>query len=72
MSDVLLTLHYARSTRPWIYTLGTAAQAEAMATTILPQVVVTSPTLAATSSPALPDAMLKGVPELLVQCSPEV
>lgn len=55
------------------YTLDAAAQAEAMATTILPQLLITFAMLvASTSSPALPDAMLKGVPELFIQCSPEV
>lgn len=45
-----------------LLTLDAAAQAEAMATTILPQLLITSPMLAATSTPALPAAMLKGAP----------
>lgn len=55
-----------------VHTLDAAAEAEVVATTILPQLLITSSTLAATSSPALPDAMLKGVPELFILCSPEV
>lgn len=49
------------------HTLDAAAQAttilpEAVATTILPQLLITSPMLAATSTPALPAAMLRGAP----------
>lgn len=48
------------------HTLDAAAQAEAVATTLLPQLIITSPMLAASScSSALPDTMLKEFPDFL-------
>lgn len=54
------------------HALDAAAQAKVMGTTVLPELLMTSPRLAATSSPALLVTMLKGAPELFIQCSPEV